>query len=69
MVQVSHRSSRSVAAANVSLTADGLVALDAITVREPRYPDAGWINRSTHADPICHRWYHRSHAEDDRVPS
>jgi aryl-alcohol dehydrogenase-like predicted oxidoreductase len=37
------------AAADVELTADDLVALDAIEVRTPRSPDEGWINRSTPA--------------------
>jgi aryl-alcohol dehydrogenase-like predicted oxidoreductase len=35
------------AAASLELSADDLALLDAITVREPRSPDAGWINRST----------------------
>ena len=35
------------AAASLELTADDLAQLEAITVREPRSPDAGWINRST----------------------
>lgn len=39
-----------VGAADVALTPDDLAALDAITVREPRAPDAGWINRDTPAE-------------------
>jgi aryl-alcohol dehydrogenase-like predicted oxidoreductase len=35
------------AAASVDLSADDLAQLDAITVREPRSADEGWINRST----------------------
>jgi aryl-alcohol dehydrogenase-like predicted oxidoreductase len=35
------------AAIDVELTADDLARLEAITVREPRNPDEGWINRST----------------------
>jgi aryl-alcohol dehydrogenase-like predicted oxidoreductase len=38
---------QNVAAASVELTADDLAQLDAITVRQPRSADAGWINRST----------------------
>jgi aryl-alcohol dehydrogenase-like predicted oxidoreductase len=36
-----------VAAADVELTAEDLARLDAISVREPRAVDEGWINRST----------------------
>jgi aryl-alcohol dehydrogenase-like predicted oxidoreductase len=36
-----------VAAADVELSAEDLARLDAISVREPRAVDEGWINRST----------------------
>jgi aryl-alcohol dehydrogenase-like predicted oxidoreductase len=36
-----------VASAEVRLTAEDLAALDAISVRQPRAVDEGWVNRST----------------------
>jgi aryl-alcohol dehydrogenase-like predicted oxidoreductase len=38
---------QNVGAAGVELTAGDLARLDAISVREPRAFDGGWINRST----------------------
>ena len=38
---------QNVGADAVELTTDDLAALDATTVREPRSPDASWINRDT----------------------
>jgi aryl-alcohol dehydrogenase-like predicted oxidoreductase len=40
---------QNVGAADVELTADDLARLEAISVREPRAFDEGWINRSTPA--------------------